>query len=127
MSDPVSDPGANGEHPGEERTAPRAASKVQPYRFERSLSAAEVSERFGSLGAGDESGVEVSVAGRVLLSRPMGRSTFAELRDSSGAVQLFAQRGTTEDFEEFSRLSLGDCAGDLRLGHARIVLELERR
>ena len=116
MSDPESDPagerGGSGGRPGDgERRAARPSSKVQPYRFERSLSAAQVVERFGSLGAGDESGVEVSVAGRVLLSRPMGRSTFAELRDSSGAVQLFAQRGTTEDFEEFSHLSLGDWVG----------------
>jgi lysyl-tRNA synthetase class 2 len=70
-----------------------------------------VAERFASLEPGEESAVEVTVAGRVLRNRPMGRSTFAELRDSSGAVQLFAQRDVTEDFEELSRLSLGDWVG----------------
>jgi lysyl-tRNA synthetase, class II len=100
--------GAPGENPVSAAPKPK---KVQPYRFERTMTAAQVAERFGSLGVGEESGVDVSVAGRVLLSRPMGRSTFAELRDSSGAVQLFAQRAATDDFEEFSRLSLGDWVG----------------
>jgi lysyl-tRNA synthetase, class II len=95
----------------EAATPARPAKKAQPYRFERTMTAAQVAERFGSLEPGQESGEEVAVAGRVLLSRPMGRSTFAELRDSSGAIQLFAQRAGTEDFEEFSRLSLGDWVG----------------
>jgi lysyl-tRNA synthetase class II len=30
------------------------------------------------------------VAGRLMLSRPQGKLAFAELRDASGSVQLFA-------------------------------------
>lgn len=82
-----------------------------PYRFERSHAAAEVVERWGRLAAGEESGEIVSVAGRVMLSRPQGRLAFAELRDSSGAIQLFAQDGVTEDFGAFRRLNLGDWVG----------------
>ena len=40
----------------------------------------------------------VSVAGRVMLSRPQGKLAFAELRDSSGSVQLFALEKVTADF-----------------------------
>jgi lysyl-tRNA synthetase, class II len=93
------------------------ARKAQPYRFERTISAAEVADRFGALGPGEESGVEVSVAGRVLLSRPQGRLAFSELRDLSGAVQLFALAASTEDFDEFCRLNLGDWIG----AHGEVV------
>jgi len=97
---------------GEPDEAPRrGGGKTQPYRYERTMSAAEVVERFGALSPGEESGAEVSVAGRVLLSRPQGRLAFSELRDSSGAIQLFALADSTEDFEEFSRLNLGDWIG----------------
>ncbi len=82
-----------------------------PYRFEKTASAHDVHARFNSLGAGEESGATVSVAGRVMLVRPQGKLAFAELRDSSGSVQLFALAAVTADFEAFSRLSLGDWVG----------------
>lgn len=82
-----------------------------PYRFDQTVAAAEVAARWGGLGAGEESGDEVAVAGRVMLSRPQGKLAFAELRDSSGAVQLFALESATGDFDEFTRLRLGDWIG----------------
>jgi lysyl-tRNA synthetase class 2 len=82
-----------------------------PYRFDRTATAAEVLERFGSLEPGEESGVEVAVAGRVMLSRPQGKLSFAELRDASGSVQLFALEKLTKDFEALTKLHLGDWVG----------------
>jgi lysyl-tRNA synthetase class 2 len=82
-----------------------------PYRFDRSDEAAGLQSRFAELGAGEETGVSVSVAGRLMLSRPQGKLAFAELRDGSGAVQLFAGAAFTESYEEFARLSLGDWVG----------------
>lgn len=82
-----------------------------PYRFERTATAAEVSARWGALSPGEESGDVVSVAGRVMLSRPQGKVAFAELRDASGAVQLFAMERVTADFPGFVKLNLGDWVG----------------
>jgi lysyl-tRNA synthetase class 2 len=82
-----------------------------PYRFERTAEAADLQAHFADLAPGDETGETVSVAGRVMLNRPQGKVAFAELRDSSGAVQLFALAKTTAEFEEFTRLSLGDWIG----------------
>jgi lysyl-tRNA synthetase, class II len=82
-----------------------------PYRFDRTATAAELHERHGALGPGDESDDVVSVAGRVMLVRPQGRLAFATLRDSSGQVQLFALEKLTEGFDDFSKLSLGDWVG----------------
>ncbi len=82
-----------------------------PYRFERTEEAGRLRQRYAGLEPGEETGDVVSVAGRVMLMRPQGRLAFAQLRDSSGAVQLFAQEKVTEDFEGFCRLSLGDWVG----------------
>ncbi|MDQ3575098.1 MAG: lysine--tRNA ligase [Actinomycetota bacterium] len=82
-----------------------------PYRFERTHEAAGIHESHGHLEAGAETGVAVSVAGRVMLVRVQGKLAFAELHDSSGAVQLFCLAAVTEDYERFCRLSLGDWIG----------------
>ncbi|HXX91661.1 MAG TPA: lysine--tRNA ligase [Acidimicrobiales bacterium] len=82
-----------------------------PYRFDRTDSAAELHDRHGALEAGAESDDVVAVAGRVMLMRPQGRLAFATLRDASGQIQLFALARTTDRFEEFAKLSLGDWVG----------------
>ncbi|GLZ36324.1 lysine--tRNA ligase [Lentzea sp. NBRC 105346] len=57
------------------------SSGVDPYPvgFERTMSLAEARERFGS---------EVSVTGRVVALREMGKLCFARLRDFTGELQL---------------------------------------
>ncbi len=82
-----------------------------PYRFDRTATAGELHDRYGSLAAGEETGDEVSVAGRVMLVRPQGRLAFATLRDASGQVQLFALAAETRGFEAFAKLALGDWVG----------------
>jgi lysyl-tRNA synthetase, class II len=82
-----------------------------PYRFERSHQAAEIVEAWSALEPGEESGVTVAVAGRIMLSRPQGKLAFAELRDNSGSIQLFALAAVTGRFDEFVRLNLGDWIG----------------
>jgi lysyl-tRNA synthetase class 2 len=46
-----------------------------------------------------------------MLLRPQGKLSFAELRDNSGSIQLFAGAKWTARFEEFAKLSLGDWIG----------------
>jgi lysyl-tRNA synthetase class 2 len=82
-----------------------------PYSFPQDAYASEVNERFAHLVDGEESGVTVSVAGRVMLFRPQGKLAFAELRDSTGSIQLFALAKVTEGFDEILGLSLGDWVG----------------
>jgi lysyl-tRNA synthetase class 2 len=82
-----------------------------PYRFDRDRDAASLQEQFSALGAGEETGVVVSVAGRVMLHRPTGRLTFSTLVDSSGSIQLFANTGWTTDYDRFQKLTLGDWVG----------------
>ena len=87
------------------------AGFVPPYRFERTASAAEVAADFAELEPGQEAVESVSVAGRVMLHRRQGKLDFAELRDSSGSIQLFSGTDWTPRFEELGELSLGDWIG----------------
>ena len=82
-----------------------------PYRFDRTHSAAQVIEGWSHLADGEESGVTVAVAGRLMLLRPQGKLAFGELRDASGSIQLFALAAVTARFDEFIRLNLGDWIG----------------
>ncbi len=82
-----------------------------PYRFEPDRSAASLHEEFGSLDPGAETGVVVTVAGRMMLRRVQGKLAFATLQDGSGRVQLFAPSATTPRFAELCDHSLGDWLG----------------
>jgi lysyl-tRNA synthetase, class II len=82
-----------------------------PYRFEPDVSAASLQERFADLPPEGETGVVATVAGRLMLRRLIGKLAFGTLRDSSGAIQLFAGAAWTDGFEGFGRLSLGDWIG----------------
>jgi lysyl-tRNA synthetase class 2 len=46
-----------------------------------------------------------------MLLRRQGKLAFATMRDSTGEIQLFALDAVTADFEEFSKLHLGDWVG----------------
>ena len=58
-------------------------------------------------------GASVNVAGRLVAKRGMGKSIFADLRDSSGKIQLFAGKSDLGDeaFALFKKLDIGDIAG----------------
>jgi lysyl-tRNA synthetase class 2 len=79
-----------------------------PYRAEPDARAGELQAHYAALEPGAETGRVVTVAGRMMLRRDQGRLAFANLRDSSGSVQLFAGARWTADFEGFVKLSLGD-------------------
>jgi lysyl-tRNA synthetase class 2 len=82
-----------------------------PYSFTKTDSLAEVRGRWAHLPAGSETGEEVVVAGRAMLMRPQGRLCFAELRDWTGSLQLFAGAEFTDRYESFVKLAVGDWVG----------------
>ena len=82
-----------------------------PYRFDPTTTAAAVEAKYGGLSDGEETGVVVSVAGRLMLRRDQGKLAFGDLQDATGRVQLFALQRSTADFEGFTGLHLGDWIG----------------
>mgnify|MGYP002622382115 CR=1 FL=1 len=84
-----------------------------PSRFDRTDWAADLRRRFGDLGPGEHTEEEVSVAGRVMLYRSFGKLQFATLRDMTGTIQLFVDKGHIGDelADAFARVDLGDWVG----------------
>jgi lysyl-tRNA synthetase class 2 len=82
-----------------------------PYRYEPTHTAAEISEQWGSIDDGAETGAIVTIAGRLMLKRHQGKLAFGVVQDSTGRIQLFAPSATTPEFEAFTKLSLGDWVG----------------
>ena len=57
--------------------------------------------------------VAVTVAGRLMLKRIMGKASFGTLQDATGRIQLFVTRDALgeEGYEGFKHLDLGDIVG----------------
>src|SRR6201995_2027292 len=56
---------------------------------------------------------EVALAGRITAHREMGKSTFIDIKDQSGRIQVYAQKQALgdEQFDIFKTLDLGDIIG----------------
>lgn len=71
------------------------------YSYKRTHSAHELQELYRELGNGEEMReVVVSVAGRVMMRRVMGKLAFAKLVDGSGSIQLYVDRKVLEESQE---------------------------
>jgi lysyl-tRNA synthetase class 2 len=87
---------------------------LEPFalRFEPDSSSAAVRESFADIEPGSETGTTVSVAGRIVLLRRHGGSSFATLRDASGDIQLYLTRDATgQEYALLDDLDLGDIVG----------------
>jgi len=84
-----------------------------PHKYERSHLAAELQSTYSDLSSATETEVEVSVAGRLMLSRSFGKLQFGTLQDGSGTIQLFVDRSHAgeEVAQQFAELDLGDWIG----------------
>ena len=66
------------------------------------------------LAAGDELvGKEVSVAGRMMVKRIMGKASFCKIQDKQGAIQCYVARDDLgeEAYAEFKKMDIGDIIG----------------
>jgi len=82
-----------------------------PHRFDPTDHAGDLQKTYADLADGESTGLEVTVAGRLMLKRDQGRLVFGTLQDATGRIQLFAQEKTTPEFSYFSALHLGDWVG----------------
>ena len=83
------------------------------HKFERSITAAELEQRYEALENGEHCEDEVTVAGRLMSIRGQGKVIFADLKDQTGKVQLFIRiDGVGESaFAQIKELDVGDWVG----------------
>ena len=90
-------------------------NKIYPNSFKRNITSNELIERFSSYEKENlENENEIfSITGRLLTVRKMGNSTFANLHDDSGKIQLFLSKNGTgkEMYKLLDQTDLGDIVG----------------
>ncbi len=62
-----------------------------PYNYAVTHHAREIHEKYGSLASAEHTKDNVSVAGRIMLRRVMGKASFFHIQDQSGRVQIYLQ------------------------------------
>ena len=74
---------------------------------------ADLKEEYKDLPAEEDTGRMVSLAGRMMSKRVMGKASFAHLRDDKGDIQLYVRRDELGDeaYAAFKKLDVGDIIG----------------
>ena len=80
----------------------------QITRYEMDNDSANIKANFDAL-----EGQAVSVAGRLMSNRGMGKVSFCDLQDKSGRIQLYARRDEMDEAEyaRFKKFDIGDIVG----------------
>ena len=106
-----------------EKLAQLQAEVKDPFqitKYDQTHHTKEILDHFDELaGELDEEGnyvkepTEVSIAGRMLFKRVMGKASFANLQDRDGRIQIYVSRNDLGDdaYAAFKRLDIGDIIG----------------
>lgn len=93
----------------------RESGNAFPNDFERTDIAGSLHAAYDAHSAETlaEEAVSVSVAGRMMAKRVMGKSSFVKIQDRSGDIQLFVKRDTLGDdvYGDFKKWDVGDIVG----------------
>jgi len=100
----------------EKLTTMREQGNAFPNDFRRDTLAAECHEQYDSKSKEElqELDVKVSIAGRMMAKRIMGKASFAQVQDMSGRIQLFLQRDALPEGlynDGFKKWDVGDIVG----------------
>ena len=82
-------------------------------KYAQDAYSADLKNEFADLPAEAETGKIVSLAGRMMSKRIMGKASFAHLRDQKGDIQIFVKRDLLGDeaYAAFKKLDIGDIIG----------------
>ena len=93
----------------------RSKGNAFPNNFKRNALAADLHSSYDSFKASEleKEKVAVSVAGRIMLQRIMGKASFITLQDLSGQIQVYIKSDNVDDetYKEFKKWDLGDVVG----------------
>lgn len=90
---------------------------IDPFgkKYERTANAGDLVAKYDGLTKEelDELALEVSIAGRIMAKRGMGKASFAHLQDLSGRIQIYVRQDSIPEaqYAAFTVLDLGDIIG----------------
>ena len=88
-----------------------------PHRYDVSATSKEIISNFKDPESEEEKekqkGITVSVAGRIVAVRKMGKATFCHIKDEDGKIQLYIRKDDVEDtaYSTLKLLDIGDIIG----------------
>ncbi|RLA11734.1 MAG: lysine--tRNA ligase [Gammaproteobacteria bacterium] len=93
----------------------REQGQAFPNHFKRGDFARSLQDEYGDVSREqlEQKSIKVSLAGRMMFKRVMGKASFAQLQDMSATMQIFVQRDAIgEDaYEAFKHSDIGDIYG----------------
>lgn len=95
--------------------------EAYPFSYDKTHSASELQEKYKGAEPGQTWPEKVSLAGRIMAFRHMGKASFFQLQDQSGKIQLYLSKEVkdedgnlidgTPNYELIKKLDIGDIAG----------------
>lgn len=93
----------------------RETGQAYPNHFKRDALAAHLLQQYDhqTAEALSAQSIKVTLAGRIMLKRLMGKAAFIHIQDMSGRLQLYVRQDalSTERYDEFKTWDLGDIIG----------------
>ncbi|OWR27462.1 lysine--tRNA ligase [Saccharibacillus sp. O23] len=90
---------------------------IDPFgaKFERNETAKGILAKYDTMDKEEleEKAIEVTLAGRIMAKRAMGKASFAHIQDLTGRIQLYVRKDSVpeEQYDAFTILDLGDIVG----------------
>ena len=84
-----------------------------PYSFDQKDHAIDILTKFKKLKKDQKTKANVSIAGRIMTLRILGKAGFGHIQDGSGKIQIYAREDVLgkENYKIFSKSDLGDIIG----------------
>jgi lysyl-tRNA synthetase class 2 len=93
----------------------RQGGKAYPNDFKRTHFALSLHEQYDALDteALEKEGLEVQIAGRIMMRRLMGKASFVTLQDTTGTIQIYIKEDSLPQgqYETFKDWDIGDIIG----------------
>ncbi|MBT4334722.1 lysine--tRNA ligase [archaeon] len=93
------------------RNLEEAGINPYPYSFDKKHNAAELQKEFSKLKKEEKTKKTVTIAGRVMIARVLGKISFFEIQDQTGRIQLYASKETLKDYNKLKKIDSGDFIG----------------
>src|SRR3989344_5411501 len=84
-----------------------------PYKFDKKNSSLDIIENFSKLKKEEKADTKVSIAGRIVSSRIMGKASFIDIQDEKGKIQIYVRKDDVgeDSYNLFKKFDLGDFVG----------------
>ena len=84
-----------------------------PYKFNQKNHSSEILEKFRGLKSHEQTKEKVSMAGRIMTIRLMGKASFLHLQDETGKIQVYLRQDDIgeKSYNLFKKFDIGDIMG----------------